>query len=276
MMLIFGICILFGALLEMILTAFSFSSLMVMAFGLVLAVVSLAGNKLFKGIGKNALSLIVILVALLVVAGISHMEESLDKETRDILSQAEKVKTEEGYEAAIDFLENSNAGDGWRKEAALLIGNLYMEESKFTEGAGAYYQVLKKLPDDMAVRTLYAEALYMKNDYKNTLDQGLHMAELDPEYSKAYVIIGDAYKGYNDHFREIFYYKIAVGLDETSVVNRLRLAEAYGNSQSEEEAIEQYEIAKELADTFDEETLVYESYLRFTDIGSTETEEVQP
>jgi hypothetical protein len=272
-MLIFASCIVLGALLEMILTSFSVSSFIVMSFGLILAIVNLAGNKLFKGIGKNILSLLIVLLALLIVTAISSMKEPLDKEIRDKLNEAESIEEEQDYQAALEFLQNNNSGDGWRKETALRIGEIYMEQALYTEGADTYYQILRKMPDDMAVRTLYSEALYMKKNYKNTLKQGMHMAKLDPGYSKAYIIIGDAYKGYNDHFREIFYYKIAVDLDRESIANRIRLAEAYASSQSQKEAVEQYEIAKELADTFEENNLVYESYISFVATDSENSED---
>ena len=87
--------------------------------------------------------------------------------------------------------------------------------------------------------------------------------------------MGDAYRGLNDNIREIYYYKIAVSLDENSVFNRIKLAEAYGNSHLLEKAIEQYEISKELADTFEENTLVYESYLKFADTDEETSQEVQ-
>ena len=265
MMLILSVCIILGALLDMILTALTMNHLMVLGFGLLLLVINLTGNKAKKSVGRSLISLLVILAAVLTITGISSGKEPVDNETATILREAMKLEEEQGYEAALEFLQNKNIDTEWRKEITIRIGEIYMEQAIYLEGANTYYEVLRQIPDDMTIRHLYAKALYMNNDYHGTLREGMYMAKINPEYSDAYVLMGDAYKGFNDHFREIYYYKIAVDLDEASIVNRLRLAEAYGSSQSHEEANEQYEIAKELATTFEEDNLIYESYLRFAD-----------
>lgn len=269
-MIIFGVCLIVGALADIFITAFSLNHLLLILFGILLVVINLAGSKIniLKGVGRSLISLLVVLVALIMITVIFTGKAPVDNETADIISEAKKLEEDNGYEAAIKFLEDKNTDLGWNKLFTLRIAEIYMEQSMYSEGATAYGSIVRSLPEDLEVRYLYGRALHMNKDYNNVIKEAAYIAKINPEYTGAYVLMGDAYKGLNDHFREIYYYKIAVGLDETSVINRIRLAEAYGASQSYEKAIEHYEKAKEIASTFEEENIIYESYIRFADADS--------
>lgn len=270
MMLLFSICLIVGAVLDSFLGTFTFNHLLLVMAGLIILVVDLVGSKIrfFRGIGKSSLSIIVLVVVTVMIIGISSSRAPVAKETTDVLKKAEKVLDDKGYKAAIKVLEDSNTDSGWNKLVTLKIAEIYMAEEMFAEAASTYSTLVTNLPDDLEMRSLFAKALFKSQDYNGALREVQYIAKINPEYSEAYVIMGDVYAGLNDLFREIYFYKIAVGLDGKSIDNRIHLAEAYGLSHSSKEAVEQYEIAKKLAKSFEDKNLIYESYLRFANADS--------
>lgn len=272
MMMIFGACLILGALIDIFLATFSFSHLLIIALGAGLIVVNFVGGKIkiFRGIGKSIVSLLAIGLVVFIMTGVSGEADFIDKDVADIIKEANNLFEEKGIETAVKHLEDKNIDLGWNKAFAMRIAELYAIEEMYPESAGVYGNVLSKLPDDLDVRLVYANALYLSGDYNGAHREATYIAKIDPEYADAYVLMGDLYQAWNDHFREKYYYKIAVGLDETSVLYRVRLAEAYGRTHSYEEAVSEYELAKQYAKTFDEESIVYESYLRFADADSQE------
>jgi len=270
MILLFGICLVIGAVVDIILGTFTFNHLLIVLSGLLVIIIDLLGSKVnfLKGIGKSFISTAILLVVIFMIVGISTSREPIDKETKDILTESDEVLEEKGYKAAIKVLEDYNTDLGWNKLVTLKIAQIYMDQEMYGDGANVYYSLMTQLPDDLEMRSLFAHALYMHKDYNGALREAQYIVKIDPEYSDAYVLMGDFYASLNDHFREIYYYKIAVGLDKKSIVNRIKLAEAYGSSNSSKEAIEQYEIAKTLTRSFEEKNLIYESYLRFANADS--------
>ncbi len=272
MMMIFGVCLILGAFADIFLASFSSVHLLLIALGAGLIAIDFLGNRIpfLRGMGKTVISLLAIGLVVFFMAGVSTGADPVDKETADILSEADVLYEEKGIEAAVKHLEDKNTDLGWHKAFGMRIAELYAGEEMYPESAGAYGNVLRNLPDDLAVRLTYANALYLSGDYNGALREATYITRIEPEYAEAYILMGDLYRVWNDHFREQYYCKIAVGLDETSVEYRVRLAEAYGRSLSYEEAVTEYELAKEYAETPEDELTVYESYLRFSDADSQE------
>ncbi len=272
MMMIFGLFIVIGSVMDIVMNAFSYNHVLLIIFGLSLMAIRLIGTKikLLGGIGGNIASLLVLALAIVMITGVSSSASSMDKGAMKLIKEADKISEDEGYEDAIKFLEDKNIDLGWNVILAQRIGEIYTENEQYDEAASAYNTVLQNLPDDIEVRLLFARSLYLKKDYSRGIKEATYITKLQPDNGDAYVVIGDCYKGLNNHFREIYYYKIAVEINEKSIEKLVRLAEAYGSIHSYEKSQEYYDLAKEYATTFDEDTMIYESYLRIADSNSEE------
>lgn len=272
MMMIFGLLIVMGSVIDILVNAFSYNHVLLIIFGLSLMAIKLIGTKikLLGGIGGTLASSLIVALAIVLMTGISSSAGSLDKATMKLVKEADEISEDEGYEDAIKFLEDKNNDLGWNVILARKIGEFYRENEKYEEAASAYYTVLKNYPDDIEVRLQFARSLYSNKDYSGGIREATYITKLQSDYGDAYVVIGDCYEGLNDHFREIYYYKIAVELNEQSIEKLVRLAEAYGRIHSIEESTHYYDLAKGYASTFEEETMIYESYLRIADIEDEE------
>ena len=272
MMIIFGICLILGALVAIVLGALSFGHLLVIALGAGLIAINLIGERipLVRGAGKTIVSVLAIGLFTFLLMGNYSDTELMDRDTAAIIDEADELYEDKGLEPAIKLLQDKNNDLGWNRYFRIRIAELYAEEELYPESARAYGEVLRNLPDDLSLRMTYAKALFTSGDYNGAHREVTHIIRIDPERAEAYVLMGDLYQVWNDYFRETYYYRIALGIDETSVANRVKLAEAYGRTHSYEEAVMEYELAKEYAKTPEEEALVYESYLRFSADGQDE------
>lgn len=275
-MMMLGVCLVIGALIDIFVNTFMLSHLLLIVCGGALIAVNILGNGIpyLKGIGKSLISVACIAITLFMLIGFGSNDELVDKETQDILDQADQLMEDKGYEAAIKLLEDKNNDLGWNKAFTIKMADIYLTEGMQQEATWAYQTVVWNMPEDLEARKLYGAALIDMKDYHTALTEGQYLVKLDPEFADGYVIMGDAYRGLFDHFREIYYYKIAVGLDEKSVPFRVKLAEAYASSHSYDEAEEQYELVKTYAKNLDDEILIYESYLRVAEADEVSSEEV--
>jgi tetratricopeptide (TPR) repeat protein len=223
-MIFIGFGLIIGALADIILTAFRLGHLILILAGGLLVAVNLPGNRI-RGL-KGAIRT---LVSLAVIAGAVFLLTGLGTSSQTKEQQ---------------FAINRSATD------KLLT-------------AEDYASLLRDQPENLDIRLMYAQSLISAGDFPGAIREAQAITRVDPEDSRAYLVIGDAWRGLNDPLREIYYYKIALGLDEKSVESQVKLAEAYGLTHSYDQAIKHYEAAKKLADSFEEETMVYESYLRF-------------
>ena len=277
MLMIFGICLIVGALADIFLTSFAFGHLLFIALGSVLLAVGYLGDKLpyLKGAGKTVLSLVLLFFFTFWAFTGTDVDEGIDRETEKLIEEAEILYEEEGIEKAEKLIEDKLVDLGWNRHLAIRGAELYEEEGMLHESAVAYGNVLRQVPDDLDLRMTYAKALFKNDDYNGAFNEASYIIRIDPEYADAYMLIGDLYRVWNDHFREQYYYKIAVGLDEESIVYRLRLAEAYSSIHSYEASVMAYEKAKALARSPEESAMVYESYLKTSEEDQEGQEELR-
>lgn len=271
MMLLLGILILLGVVLDIIINAWTGLHVILVCCGLLLVILNFIGDRLSFGkislgkvLGKGVLSLIVLTLTALFLFGF-FSSDSLDASNKDvnsIIRKAENINASQGAQKALAFVEESVEGRTWNRDIALIEGKLLDEAGNSDKAIEKFGEVFYYYPLDLEARLKYAEiALKIKNQ-SAAIDQLLYIIKIDPTHADACMMLGEAYWETGDNIRGIYYLKLAVNEAPNSIEKRVRLAQAYADMHSYEEADVEYKNALEMAKGFEEEMLVYNGYDR--------------
>lgn len=269
MMLLLGILILLGAVLDIVVHAWVGLHVILIGCGLLLVILNFIGNRLSFGkisigkvIGKNILSLLVLTLTVLFLFGFftSGSLFAAKDDSNYIVIKAEKTYESDGAEKALAYLEKSVEGREWDREIAFKTGEL-LDAAGHSENAKAKFaEVFYNNPLDLEARYRYADIVLREKNHSAAIEQLLYNVRIDPSHSDSYMLLGEAYWDMGDHIRGIYYHKLAVNEAPGSIEKRVKLAQAYADMHSYEEADIEYKKALEMASGFEEELLVYNGY----------------
>jgi tetratricopeptide (TPR) repeat protein len=258
-----GILILLGVVLDFAVHGFSGIHVLFGVCGLFLIIVNSIGIKKLKGgrIGKVILSLAALALTCLIVAGIlPSFSSGTAGSTANEIKKAGQMAKEKGTAEASAYLDGIIRKGLWNRDLAFGAAEVFQIYGQFGDAIGRYITILSYVPYDTEVRYALAQSMIGSKNYNGAIEQLAYILQLDPGNADICETLGDSYWAKGDSIRGIYYYKMAVNQAGDRVAKRVKLARAYANMHSDAEAMEQYEKAKELAKTFDEEMLVYNGY----------------
>ncbi len=268
MMVLFGILILLGAGADIAIHGYTGLHALLIACGLLLVLINVLVGKLFPKmggmIGKGIMSLAVLALAVLFLAGLFSAETLTDvNDEKTMIARAEKILEKENAEKAAAWLEKESSNlTEFSRNIKYELGSLYAEAGNNQEAKRRYEEILNQNGYDLDARYNYAILWYEEKNYSTAIDTLRYIIKLQPDYADAYMTLGDCYWGLDDNLRGIYYYKLAVDGQPDSIEKRVKLAQAYANIHSWEEADAEYKKALEMASGFDEEMMVYNGYTK--------------
>lgn len=282
MMLILGILILLGVVLDIIVGAWMGLHMILIACGLLLIILNLAGDRLSLGkagigriLGKNILSLLVLAASALFLFGFFSSGGIITgkDDPKAVLRKADKIFQSEGAEKALAYIEKETEGLEWERARAYKTAELLEAAGRTPEAKSKFGEIFYYMPLDIEARLRYAAIALEEKNYNEAVQQLLYNTKIDPFNSQSYVLLGDIYEEMGDHIRGIYYYKLAVNEAPGSIENRVKLAQAYADMHSYMEADIEYKKALETASGFEEELMVYNGYRRMNEQKAQESAE---
>ena len=269
MMLILGILILLGVVIDIIVHAWMGLHIILILCGLMLIILNFVGNRISfgklsigKAVGKNILSLIVLSLTSLFLFGFfsSGSLFAAKDDINYIVREAGKINEKDGAAKALAYLEKTTEGKAWTRNIAFITGELLEEAGRDADAKNKFADVFYNIPLDLEARYRFAGITLKEKNYTPALEQLLYIVRIDPSHADAYMMLGEAYWDMGDHIRGIYYHKLAVNEAPASIEKRVKLAQAYADMHSYEDADIEYKKALDMASGFEEELLVYNGY----------------
>jgi len=268
MLLLFGILIMSGAGIDLAVHSYTGLHALLMASGLILVLINILFDKLFPKIGgiigKVMLSLTVLALTGLFLTGFFSADTLTNvHDEKTMIVKAKKMLERDTAEAAAVWLEKESSTLNQRsRNITYEMGTLYEMAGNNEPAKRKYEEILYQNGFDLDARYHYAILWYKEKNYPNAIDHLRYIINLQPDFADAYMTLGDCYWELNDNLRGIYYYKLAVDGQPESIEKRVKLAQAYANIHSWEEAEAEYDKAFELASDFEEELMVYNGYVK--------------
>lgn len=263
MMMLLGILILLGAVLDIVTHAFTGLHTVLIGCGLLLVILNIFGNKLSfsKTVGKNVISLAILVIAALFLFGLFSADNfSASNNVQTIIKKTEKIFNKDGAVKAFEYIEEANVKMQWNRDLAYEMGKLYEESEKNDLAKNKYIEILSRDAFDINARYQFAKLLMLDKNYTQAINELSYIIRLNAKHADSYMSLGDCYWTMGDNIRGIYYYKLSVDEQEGSIEKRLKLAQAFTSMHSYEEAEAEYNKALERASSFDEEMMVYDAY----------------
>ena len=269
MMLLLGILILIGVVLDIIVHTWVGLHVILTGCGLLLVILNFIGDRLSFGklnvgktVGKNMLSLFTLILTALFLFGFFSSGNLLasKEDSNSIIRKVDKINESDGAEKALAFLEKTMEGRKWDRDIAFKAGEL-LDKAGHNENAKAKFaEVFSNNPLDLEARYRFADIALKEKNHSASIDQLLYIIKIDPLHADSYMLLGETYFDMGDHIRGIYYHKLAVNEAPGSIEKRVKLAQAYADMHSYEEADIEYKKALEMASGFEDEMLVYNGY----------------